>query len=372
MSLETLPDITFIDSDPAVVEERLFSTYETVSGRTLYPGDPVRLFLEAVAMEVALARQEANWAALQNLVAFATGERLDHLGALLGVTRLAASAARTTLRFTVSSALAFAVTIPAGTRATPDGNLMFSTEASAVIPSGSLYVDVAAVCQETGAAGNGYVSGQISRLVDTLSWISGVSNVTLSLGGADEESDDRFRERIVLAPESFSVAGPEGAYRFWALTAHQDIADVAVLSPNPVEVQVYPLLTDGGLPGQEYLDLVESAVNARDARPLTDQVSVLPPVGVVYDTDITWWLGSSSAALASIVQEKVEAAVDDFRAWQRAKLGRDHNPTELARRIREAGAKRVEIRSPVFLALGGNQVAQDGARTVIYGGVEEE
>jgi len=372
VNLSALPAVSFIDADPRTVEARLFSTYETVSGRTLYPGDPVRLFLEAVALEICLARQEADWSARQNLLAYATGPRLDHLGALVGAARLPAFAARTTLRFSLSSALAFAVTVPAGTRATPDGQLMFATAASAVIPSGALFVDVSAVCQEFGAAGNGYVAGQIARLVDPLSWIAAVANTTQSLGGADAESDDRYRERIALAPESFSVAGPEGAYRFWALSAHQDIADVAVVSPSPVQVRVYPLLADGGLPGQEYLDLVEAAVNARDARPLTDQVSVLPPEAVVCDVDLTWWLGRDSAALASMVQASVEAAVDAYRAWQRARLGRDHNPTELARRVREAGAKRVEIRAPLHLALDAHQVAQDGARTVLYGGVEDE
>ncbi|MEZ5853163.1 MAG: baseplate J/gp47 family protein [Hyphomicrobiaceae bacterium] len=35
----------------------------------------------------------------------------------------------------------------------------------------------------------------------------------------DDESDARFRRRIQLAPEAFSVAGPAGAYQYHALTA---------------------------------------------------------------------------------------------------------------------------------------------------------
>lgn len=372
MSLGSLPPVSFLDADPRVVEERLFSTYEQVSGRTLHPGDPVRLFLEAVALEISLTRQEADWSARQNLLAYATGPLLDHLGALVGAARLPARAARTTVRFSVSGPLAFAVTVPAGTRVTPDNKLLFATLSPAVIPSGALHVDVSAECLTLGAAGNGYVAGQISRFVDPVAWIAGAANLTTSLGGADPEADEPYRDRINLAPEHFSVAGPDGAYAFWARSAHQDIVDVAVVSPAPVEVLIHPLLVDGGIPGQEILDLVEQAVNARDVRPLTDLVTVLPPNAVTCDVDLTWWLGRDSAAVTEIVQTRVEQAVTGYLSWQRARLGRDINPDELVRRMREAGAKRVEIRSPVFTALARHEVATSGERTVLFGGVEDE
>ena len=35
------------------------------------------------------------------------------------------------------------------------------------------------------------------------------------------ETDDNYRKRLLIIPESFTNAGSEGAYRFWALSANQ-------------------------------------------------------------------------------------------------------------------------------------------------------
>lgn len=47
-----------------------------------------------------------------------------------------------------------------------------------------------------------------------------------------DESDDDYIERILLSPEGFSVAGPELAYIYFALSADPDIKDVSVYCPN--------------------------------------------------------------------------------------------------------------------------------------------
>ena len=52
------------------------------------------------------------------------------------------------------------------------------------------------------------------------------------------ESDVELRRRIQLAPEGYSVAGPEGAYLFHALSADPDVLDVSAMSPTPGEVLV--------------------------------------------------------------------------------------------------------------------------------------
>src|SRR3546814_9711108 len=43
------------------------------------------------------------------------------------------------------------------------------------------------------------------------------------------ESDSDLRRRLVLAPEGYSVAGPEGAYIFHALSAHPDVLDASAI-----------------------------------------------------------------------------------------------------------------------------------------------
>ncbi len=71
------------------------------------------------------------------------------------------------------------------------------------------------------------------------------------------------------------------AYRFHAMQAHPNIVDVAVLSPVPGTVELYPLLSTG-LPDDSILTLVESFCSDEKVRPLTDTVRAKTPVQVDY------------------------------------------------------------------------------------------
>lgn len=85
----SLPSPAFIDHDPATVSSRLLSAFETTMTRQLQPGQPERLFIDWMAYQIALLRIEIQEAGEQNLLAFSRGAVLDHLGAYLGVARLA-------------------------------------------------------------------------------------------------------------------------------------------------------------------------------------------------------------------------------------------------------------------------------------------
>ncbi|MBQ3645106.1 MAG: baseplate J/gp47 family protein, partial [Synergistaceae bacterium] len=122
-----LNDITFANKTPEEIESEIIKIYENLSGRSLARGDPVRLFLETIILVIIHQRALIDHSAKMNLLAYATGDYLDHLGALLGVMRLEASSALTTLKFTLSEAQEANILIPVGTRATPDGTIYFAT-----------------------------------------------------------------------------------------------------------------------------------------------------------------------------------------------------------------------------------------------------
>lgn len=369
--LADLPEIEFVETDAARVESSVITTYEAIAEKNLRPGDPVRLFLESLAYLIAQQRSLIDYAAKQNLLAYAQNEYLDHLGILTDTQRLEASAARVEMEFSIASAMDSAVLIPKGSRVTPGDQVYFATVATAEIPAGQTSVTVTAQCADAGAAGNGYIAGQINRMVDPVSHVTEVRNTITSLGGTDKESDDSFRERIRLAPEKYSSAGARLGYRYWAMEAHLDIADVSVLSPVPGEVAVYVLMEDGELPGQEVIDAVDEQVNAERRRPLSDYVSVHAPEQINYDIDITYYISTGDATRAKSIQTAVENAVTAYRKWQRASIGRDINPSELIRRVQQAGAKRVEVNTPVYTDLDNTRVAAESSVNVTYGGLED-
>lgn len=371
-----LPDILFAVKDAAEVEREIVRAYEQASGRSLAPGDPVRLFLLTIASVIVQQRALIDFTGKQNLLAYSSGGYLDHLGALLGVYRLPATAARTTLRFTLSAPQPGATIIPLGTRATPGGgDVYFSTTAPVSIAPGETVAEAEASCLTAGAAGNGYLPGQISKIVDPLPWVRMVENITTSAGGADTESDDSLRERIQIAPEKFSVAGPVGAYEYWAKTAHQGIIDVAVVGPphtDPGDVEIIPLMTGGEIPTSEVIDLVYSVCNAEDVRPLTDNLTVAPPEPVEYALSIRYWVLRRNATRALAIQDAVQRAAEGWILWQRSKVGRDIVPSELVRRVQSAGAKRVEVISPEYADLSYKNLAVCSSVEIIFGGLEDE
>ncbi|MBR2209033.1 MAG: baseplate J/gp47 family protein [Synergistaceae bacterium] len=369
-----LDDIVFANKAAEEVEADIFKIYEQITARTLAKGDPVRLFIETVALIIIQQRSLIDYAAKMNLLAYASGAYLDHLGALLGVTRLEASNALTTLKFTLSEAQNTNILIPAGTRVTPDGKILFATIEAATIPAGDTSINITAQCMTSGETGNGFISGQIKRLVDPFGYEASVENIDSSYGGSDIENDENFRERIQIAPESFSVAGARGAYEYYARSARQDIIDVAVVGPPELEpgyVEIYPLMTGGELPTDEILEVVLNTCNADDVRPLTDYVSVRAPKTVNFDLDVKYFIDRSRATQSAELQTSIEKAVNDWVTWQRSKLGRDLNPSELNHRMIAAGAKRTEITSPTFRILASSEIAIINSLNISFGGLED-
>lgn len=373
VNLAVLPDVSFAESDASAVEAAVLTVYEGLTGLTLQPGDPVRLFLESLAYTVSVQNQLIDLAGKQNLLAYARGAHLDHLGALMGEARIAAQSARVMLRFELTEPLAFAVPIPVGSRAsTKDGNILFATAIEAEIPAGQTGVEVPAHCTSPGASGTGLVPGQITQLVDPLPYVAGVSNVTISSEGSDIEDDERLRERIRLAPESYTVAGSTGAYEARVLGVSADILAVAVDSPEPGVVDVRFVLTDGELPDAAMIALVSDSLSAETVRPLTDKVLVGAPDVVEYIVTGRWYALRADAALLSGVARAVERAVETYRIWQRSQPGRDINPSRLIALVQQAGAKRVELDAPLFTPLTATQVARETAVSLVFGGLEEE
>lgn len=373
MKIREYPDIHFVDTDTETLVNALIQSYEAFTGRTLYPADPARLFILWVADIIIQERVNIDFSARQNVPRYAEGEYLDSLAELFKDTyRLEPEKAKTTLRFTLSIPLEVATTVPAGTRATVDGEIVFQTTKDLTILAGDTFGDVEAECQTAGEIGNGFVPGQINQLIDIFPYFGTVENVSESDGGADEESDAAFYYRLRESVETFSTAGPLGAYEYYAKSASALIVDVKATSPEPGEVDVRVLLSGGQLPGEEILKEVLEILNADKVRPLTDHVSVAAPETVPYDIDFTYWTQEGGAVSDETVAENIASAVRTFKEWQGAKMGRDVNPSYLISLLMQAGAKRVKVRSPVDTVVPDNAVALIGETAVVNGGAESE
>lgn len=372
-----MADFDFATTDSAAIYTEVITNLMIHCNEALYPGDERRIFGESLVNVFVGLFSEFNDKMKQRTLRYARGQVLDAIGDRYSVNRTEPTKARAVFRFSVSEPQALNIVIPAGTRITHDGSFYFSTMNVAVLSAGETYIDVEAECTEGGAQYNGYVAGNISTLVDLIPYISGVSNVTVSDGGDDgepytEEGDERYRERIRLSPSTRSTAGPESAYRYFVLTADPDIVDVSVVCPEnePNTVNLYPLLKEGALPGNDVLEKV-LAVLSDDVRPMTDKVQALAPEAVEYQVEIKYFCTKDNEAATVEAIEGAGGAIDQYNAWQTTALGRDINPDQLRRFVlaptNGVGALRVDVVKPSLVELGKAQVAKlSGAPIVTH------
>lgn len=343
--MSQLPRPDFIDTDLQTVIDDCVTQYEEITGRTLYPAQVERLLINLIAYREHLVRVGVQEAAEQNLVAYARAPMLDYLGQLVGVTRLSEEAAACPVRFSVKDALAADLSIPAGVKIySQDGTYRFDTLEAVTLPAGELFVDTTAQCSEGGAAANGILPGGVCQLADPLSDADvSAANTETTSGGADAEDDDHLRERIMLAPEAFSTAGSELAYRYHALSASSLIADVGVLSPVPGVVELY-LLTKEGLPGSSLLAVTAAYVSGKKVRPLTDTVHVYAAKRVPRNlrAELTLYDGADEDS----VRAAVDQAVAEWREAGRAQLGADVVRSQLVALLSVYGVYRVNLLEP--------------------------
>lgn len=118
-TLAELPDIDFVQADVKAMQDSLITLYESIAKRQLAPADPLRIFIDAIAYKMLQQEVKLNQVAKGQLLRYARGAVLDHLGAFVETPRLGADYAITLIQFTLSTPLTNVQIIPAGTRIGP-------------------------------------------------------------------------------------------------------------------------------------------------------------------------------------------------------------------------------------------------------------
>lgn len=184
------------------------------------------------------------------------------------------------------------------------------------------------------------------------------------------ESDDSLRERAMMGPEGYSVAGPAGAYVKFARDASGQVLDASCVSPQPGDVLVTVLSrTPGGLPDQALLDLVAGAVSNEEVRPLTDHVMVrgaeILPFSIV--ATVKTFAGPDS----DVVLAEARRRLDDYVS-RSYRLGRDITRAAITAALCPDGVQDVIIEQPAAsIVVSPTQAALCQGITLTYGGLAE-
>lgn len=130
------------------------------------------------------------------------------------------------------------------------------------------------------------------------------------------EDDETYRQRLSIAPESWSTAGPVGAYLFWALSASEDVLDVAVYSEDEgvclaprIRVAVMSK-SNNGVASAGLLATVLDKLNRDDIRPMADLLSAEPITRIDYSVEIA--LKLKTGASQAIIEEQARLRVLNY------------------------------------------------------------
>lgn len=157
-----------------------------------------------------------------------------------------------------------------------------------------------------------------------------------------KEDDEPFRERIQLAYEGLTTAGPRNSYILHARNASGLVADATAESPAPCYVTVTVLGLDGeGEAPPELLATVAKALNDDDVRPVCDRVTVQSAQVIPYQIEAVLHMSSAGPdADASLAEAKSRLA-----AWinPRKRLGIEVARSGVDAQLHVAGVTRVEL-----------------------------
>lgn len=217
----------------------------------------------AVGEELDRIESEVEYLPNRFFPTLAWGDDLTLAAANFGVERKAATAARAILTIAGTAGTAIDAGIKVAAR-----DLVFVC-GSAVIPSSGT-VDVEAVCETTGAAGNVAI-GAINEFLDIYEGLESVINAAAASGGADEESDEDLLIRVQVRWQNPSTGGNKADYERWALFV-PGVSRALALNPSAGNVSVY-LIASGNTEADSAL--VESVKEyIESVRPIGASVTV--------------------------------------------------------------------------------------------------
>lgn len=287
------------------------------------PGGKARALADIIADRMGDLETRQFVTASQNLLPYATSDALDALGDIYGLPRITsqdASSAATDNNFVffVQSGTfgdingGQDIVIPAGTRifTASSAGPIYTVDATTTLSASDSSTPVSASSLATGASGNAaagvFTRHSFSNYTQAAFGTLLIANNFSVIVGRDPEDDESFRFRIRLKLQSAGGAGEVDLRA--AILQIPGIQDV-VFQPLAGTYQVYVYGISPTV-SPSLLSLVQTAINARTAYPLTGTALVPDLVGISLTTSLTLKAGLSAIDQSAIIASAQQAAAN--------------------------------------------------------------
>ena len=304
--LEWLPNGVRPD-DGTAFEVHYLPKQREVGVNDLYPGSVVRTLMEAVALETAglYAQMEAVYKA--GFIDTASGGALDHVVALLGLSRVTAGRNSTELRFTRTANTRGEITLPAGTRAaTVDGAVEYETLADITLADGQASAKVAA--RDTVASNDGLGADSLTLLTRPVAGIEAVTNPAATSRLDRDENDEELRTRA----RRFLVGAERGTRSAIEAAIAAEGLRCELSEPAPGRVDV--VLQSGALDPTRRARLEAAILRVRPAGITVNLIDGSPPAKVDIELRLSTAAGLPPTELRAIQNSIRQRYADYFAA----------------------------------------------------------
>ncbi|MCF6438134.1 baseplate J/gp47 family protein [Pseudoalteromonas luteoviolacea] len=164
------------------------------------------------------------------------------------------------------------------------------------------------------------------------------------IGRAENEGDERYRQRIPLSLESYSMAGTKGAYEYHTFSANDKVRDVYVDSDSPGYVNIYALIdTMTQSQANEIKADIDDRLNDEDIRPITDKVVtqwVMPTIETL-SAQIYLNIGANKQQVELAIMQALDAFIAEH-----CKLGSEIPHSGIIDALHQPGVRKVKLLTP--------------------------
>jgi len=179
------------------IVQRMKNSYISYAGFAPAEESDIMIRLRVLASEIYQAQVSADYIARQLFAQTAQGEYLDRHAAERGLSRRAAALASGSVKFSEESDEHGDILIPAGTVVCTNTTMLrYHTTQDVVLHSSDAVVIAPVIADAPGADYNAR-TGTVTIIVTPVMGIGGVTNVSAFTNGADQESDDELRARVI-------------------------------------------------------------------------------------------------------------------------------------------------------------------------------
>lgn len=288
--------------------QRMTESYESYAGFAPAEESDIMLRLRVLAGEIYRLRVGEDFIVRQMFPSTATGEYLDLHAAERGLSRKGAVTATGRVTFYAEAQTHPDIVIPAGTEVCTYTDMKrFTTDSDVVLEENARSVLADVTAAAPGAAYNAR-GGTISIIVTPVPGVGRVYNGSVFTNGADAESDEALRERIIDSYVNI-VSGANAAYYKSLALSVPGVCSASVVGRARGNGTVDVYIAGAG-------DTVSSAVKAQvqsllnEGRELNVDVLVRDPEEVAVSLYIR--IGVEAGYVFETVAEEVRRAVSSY------------------------------------------------------------